>query len=222
MVYGVIKEDLEDIKARYGDARRTEISPVEDEIDLEELIQEFDVSGISKSPAIFDPQKLKAINGAYIRRLSPEDFIKYATPYIRQTCKKEDLNMALMAEILQPRTEVFTDIPEQIDFIDTLPEYDIAMYSHKKMKTNPENSLTSLQAILPALEAVENWNMETIHEAMFELIAKLEVKNGLILWPLRVALSGKQFTPGGGIEIAAILGKEEALARVRKGIEKLS
>ena len=109
-----------------------------------------------------------------------------------------------------------------IDFIDTLPDYDIALYTHKKMKTNPENSLESLKAILPALEAVSDWTQENIHTALFDLIAKLEVKNGLILWPLRTALSGKQFTPGGGVELAYLLGKEETLARIQKGIEKLS
>ena len=130
--------------------------------------------------------------------------------------------MAMMAEILQPRTEVFTDIPEQIDFIDQLPDYDIAMYTHKKMKTNSENSLSSLQAILPTLEKLDDWTAEGVHNAMFALIEELGVKNGLILWPLRVALSGKQFTPGGGIEIAVLLGKEESLRRIQAGIEKLS
>ena len=188
---------------------------------LEELIQEFDVSGISKSPAIFDPLKLKAINGAYIRRLSPEKFVELATPYIRQSCKREDVDMKLLGALLQPRTEIFTEIPEQIDFIDALPEYDTAMYTHKKMKTNSETALVALKAMLPVLEKVENWTMDQIHDALFGLIEEMGVKNGYILWPLRVAVSGKQFTPGGGIELAEILGKEETLARIRKGIEKL-
>lgn len=189
---------------------------------LDELIQEFDVSGISKSPAIFDPIKLKAINGAYIRKMSKEDFIEQALPYIRQGCKKEDLNLDLLAELLQPRTEVFTEIPEQIDFIDTLPDYDIALYTHKKMKTNAETSLEVLKEILPVLENLSDWSLDSINAAMAELVAKLGVKNGYVLWPLRVAVSGKQFTPGGGTEIAELLGKEETLRRIRVGIEKLS
>ncbi len=189
---------------------------------LEELIQEFDVSGISKSPAIFDPAKLKAINGAYIRKLSKEQFIEGALPYIRQSCKKEDLNLDLLAELLQPRTEVYTDIPEQIDFIDSLPDYDIALYTHKKMKTNAETSLTVLKEILPVLENLNDWTLDSINGAMAELVAKLGVKNGYVLWPLRVAVSGKQFTPGGGTEIAELLGKEESIRRVKVGIEKLS
>ncbi len=188
---------------------------------MDELIQEFDVSGISKSPAIFDTQKLKALNGAYIRKLSPEKFIEYAAPYIRETCKREDLDMKLMAELLQPRTELFTDIPEQIDFIDELPDYDIEMYTHKKMKTNSENSLEALKETLPVLEGVSDWTLDNIHNALFALIEKLELKNGRILWPLRVAVSGKQFTPGGGVELAEILGKDETLKRIEIGIEKL-
>lgn len=189
---------------------------------LEELTQEFDISGISKSPAIFDPQKLKAINGEYIRAKSPEEFKKLALPYIRQTCKREDIDIDVLCSVLQPRTELFTDIPEQVDFIDELPDYDIALYTHKKMKTNAETSLEALKAILPVLEAQEEWNTQSIHESLFALIEKLGVKNGYLLWPLRVAVSGKQFTPGGGIELCDILGKEESVARIKKGIEKLS
>ena len=189
---------------------------------LDELVQEFDVSGISKSPAIFDPLKLKAINGAYIRRMSLDHFEEMALPYIRQTCKREDVDTKLIARVLQSRTELFTDIPEQVDFIDALPEYDTALYVHKKMKTNEENSLESLKDVLPVLERLEDWNEESIHKALFDLIAQKGVKNGLILWPVRVAVSGKQFTPGGGIELCAILGKEDSLARIRKGIEKLT
>ena len=189
---------------------------------LPELVQEFDVSGISKSPAIFDVQKLRAINGEYIRRLSPADFLAHAKPYIRQTCKRKDVDLSALCAMLQPRTEVFTDIPEQVDFIDTLPAYDNALYVHKKMKTNQENSLASLKACLPALEAVTEWTLENVHAALFDVIAQLGVKNGVVLWPVRVALSGKQFTPGGGVDLAALLGKEETLARIRKGIAQLS
>ena len=125
---------------------------------------------------------------------------------------------------MQDRTEVFTDIPETVDFLDSLPEYDTALYCHKKMKTNEENSLESLKAVLPVLEAVDeaDWNEETLHDKLFALIGELGVKNGIILWPLRVAVSGKAFTPGGGLEICALIGKTDSVARVKKGIEKLS
>lgn len=191
---------------------------------LEELIKEFDIQGLSKSPAIFDPMKLKAINGKYIKALSPERFADYAVPYIKQSVKREDVNLMEIAELLQARTELFTDIPEAVDFIDVLPDYDIALYTHKKMKTNPENSLDSLKAVLPVLDSIDenDWTIDNIHEKLFELIAEKEVKNGIILWPLRVAVSGKAFTPGGGIEICHIIGKQDSIERIKKGIEKLS
>ncbi len=188
---------------------------------LEELKKEFDISGISKSPAIFDTEKLNYINGEYIRKLSLEEFTEVATPWIRQTVKREDVDLSLIASVLQPRTEVLNQIPEQVDFIDELPDYDLSMYVHKKMKTNEETSLSALEQALSVLEGLEDFSVESIHTALFDLIAKLGVKNGYMLWPIRVAVSGKQFTPGGGIEICAILGKEESLKRIRHGIERL-
>ena len=191
---------------------------------LEEIVKEFDINGLSKSPAIFDPMKLKAINGKYIKALSPEKFAEYAMPYIKESVKRDDVDFMEIAGLLQARTELFTDIPEAVDFIDTLPEYDNALYTHKKMKTNPENSLDSLKAVLPVLESIDekDWTIDNIHEKLFELIAEKEVKNGIILWPLRVAVSGKAFTPGGGIEICHIIGKADSIERIKKGIEKLS
>ena len=189
---------------------------------LEELAEHFDVSGISKSPAIFDPVKLKAVNAAHIKKMDPEKFLELVTPYIRQTVKREDIDIKYIASILQPRVELFNDVPEMVDFIDELPDYDTAMYCHKKMKTNEETSLEALKAVLPVLEAIDEWNAENIHKALFDLIAKLEVKNGWLLWPVRTAVSGKQFTPGGGVELCDILGKEDTIARIKKGIEKLS
>ena len=189
---------------------------------MDELIENFSVSGISKSPAIFDEKKLSWMNGEYIRKMSEEDFAKEAMPYIRKAVKRDDVDFDAICSLLHARVEKFTDIEEQLTFIDELPEYDNELYTHKKMKTNPENSLESLKAILPVLEGVEDWTMDNIHNALFGLIEKLEVKNGIILWPLRVAVSGLPFTPGGGVDLAAILGKDETIARVKKGIEKLS
>ncbi|MEG0615754.1 MAG: glutamate--tRNA ligase, partial [Oscillospiraceae bacterium] len=189
---------------------------------LEELVEEFDISGLSKSPAIFDPVKLKAINAEYIRRLSPEKFLEMALPHIKETVKRTDVDFKVIAEVLQPRTELFTDIPEQVDFIDALPQYDTAIYCHKKMKTDETTSLAALKQALPVLEALGEWNMTTVHEALFGLIETLGVKNGYMLWPVRVALSGKAFTPGGAIEIAEIIGKKDSIERIKKGIELLT
>ena len=184
---------------------------------LEELVKEFDIHGLSKAPAIFDPLKLKAINAKYIKALTPEKFAEYAIPYIKQAVHRQDVDVEYVASLLQARTEVFTDIPEMVDFIDALPEYDNEMYCHKKMKTNLENSLESLK-----LEALDDWSIDSIHDALFGLIEKMGVKNGIVLWPLRVAVSGKQSTPGGGVEIAYIIGKQDTLDRINKGIDKLS
>ena len=179
-------------------------------------------SGEYNEQEIFDDQKLRAINGAYVHKMDPADFEKAAEPYIRQTVKRTDIDLSLLCSVLQNRTEVFSDIPEQVDFIDAMPEYDLEMYRHKKMKTTPETALEALKEALPVLESVEQWDTEHIHEALFAKIADLGVKNGWMLWPLRTAVSGKQFTPGGGVELCAILGKEDTLARVRKAIDALS
>ena len=191
---------------------------------LPELIKEFDISGLSKSPAIFDPLKLKAINAKYIKKLSPEEFERYAAPYVRQTVKREDINISRICQLLQDRTEVLTDIPEKVDFFDTLREYEPELYFNKKNKIDEEKSLQSLKDILPVLEGIDEseWTEENIHDRLFELIAQKEVKNALILLPFRVAVSGKASTPGGGIEISSLIGKADTIDRVKKGIELLS
>lgn len=191
---------------------------------LTELTEEFDIGGISKSPAIFDPQKLRYINSEYIRALSPEAFYEKALPWMRQTVKSETADLRELCTVLQARCEVLGDIPEQVDFIDGVPDYELDLYTSKKMKTTPETSLEALRAVLPVLEALpaDGFTAEAIHTALFALIEQLQVKNGWLLWPIRVAVSGKQFTPGGGIELCAVLGREESLCRVRTAIDKLA
>ena len=188
---------------------------------LKEMVELWDEHFIGKAPAIFDPQKLRYINAEYIRALSPEAFFEKAKPYMDEVVHCE-CDRELLASVLQQRCEVLSDIPEQIDFIDEMPEYELELYTSKKMKTTPETSKEAINALLPALEEVEDWTRDHIHNAAFALIEKLGVKNGYILWPLRVALSGKQFTPGGGIELAAILGKEKSIARLKAAQERLA
>jgi glutamyl-tRNA synthetase len=188
---------------------------------LEDMVKAFSVSGISKSPAIFDNGKLDWINGEYIRAMSAEEFHEKALPWIKKGVKTET-DTKIIAEVLQPRCVKLSDIPEQIDFIDELPEYSTELYVSKKMKTTPENSLEALKAAKPVLEALTDWTKENIHEALFALVSQLGVKNGIVLWPVRVAASGKQFTPGGAVEICVMLGKEESLRRIDCGIELLS
>ncbi len=187
---------------------------------LPELVEEFDISGLSKSPAIFDPMKLRAINGEYIRALSPEKFAEYAEPYIRKSCKG-DFDLKKIASLLQPRTEVLSEIPEQVDFFDEMPSYDLSLYDNKKMKTDRAAALEVLKKALPTLENLSDWSLDGLREALFGLIAEMGVKNGFVLWPVRVAISGKQFTPGGALEIAEIIGKDETLRRMKRSIEML-
>ncbi|MFU0825266.1 glutamate--tRNA ligase [Clostridium sp.] len=191
---------------------------------LEELVKQFDYRNINKSPAIFDTVKLRWMNGEYIKKLPLEEFHKLAMPYYKEVFQDEDmakLDMMKISELLQTRTEVLTDIPEKLPFFKELPDYDIDLYTHKKMKTNAENSLVTLERVLPVLEGLENWTFESLHDAVFKLIAEMEVKNGVVLWPIRTALSGLPASPGGAFELAEILGKEESLRRIRIGIEKL-
>lgn len=187
---------------------------------LEELVESFDYKNINKSPAIFDPDKLRWMNGEYIRKLSTEEFHKAAMPYYEKALKKE-YNLLKVSELLHNRTEVLGEIPEQLDFFDEIPEYSIELYIHKKMKTTYENSLESLEKALPVIEGIEEWTLEALHDKLGALIQEMGIKNGQMLWPIRTAVSGKAFTPGGAYEIAEILGKEETIKRVKIGIEKL-
>jgi len=190
---------------------------------LDELVKEFDIHGLSKSPAIFDPNKMKAINFQWIKNMTHEDFKRTALPYIRQTCES-DVDLDVLADVLQPRTELFTQIPERVDFIDELRDYDTDLYFNKKMKNTPETSLEALKTVLPLLENVkkEDWTLENINRILSDEAEKQGVKAGRILLPVRAALSGKLSTPGGGAELAAIMGKEKTVDRIKKGIEKLS
>lgn len=187
---------------------------------LEDLVKIFDFHNINKSPAIFDPVKLRWMNGEYIKKLTLDEFHTLAMPYYKRVLSK-DFNLMEISELLHTRSEVLSDIPEQIDFIEALPEYNIDLYVHKKMKTNYENSLSSLEACYPVLKELEDFSLEGVRDAVTALIEKLGVKNGVVLWPLRTALSGKKFTPGGAFEIADLIGKEESLKRIEIGIKKL-
>ena len=187
---------------------------------LEEMCKIFDESGISKSPAIFDPLKLRAINAEYIRRLTPEQFRKMADPWIDQAVHRP-IDRDLLCVNLQPRCEVLGEIPEQLDFFDAVLPYGPELYANKKQKTTPETAKTALEALKPVLEGLDAWNKDAIFEACKQLAEKMEVKNGWLLYPLGIALSGKQRTPGGGTDLAAMLGREETLARLNAALAAL-
>ena len=187
---------------------------------LDELIEKFNYKHISKSPAVFDIVKLKWMNGEYLKAMDNEKFYQLAAPYVKEVIKK-DLDLKKIMDLVKTRIEIFPDIKEHIDFFEELPDYDIAMYTHKKMKTNSENSLEILKDVLPVLEAHEDYSVDSIHDLVMEYIGKKGIKNGLVLWPIRTAVSGKQMTPGGAFEIMEIIGKEESIKRIKVGIEKL-
>ena len=188
---------------------------------LPELIEVFDVRGVSKAPAIFDIEKLNYFNSEYIRALTPEEFAQTARPFIRQAVSNESLSVDAIAAILQARCEKLSDIPSMLDFFDKPPEYSTELYIHKKSKTDEEISLNMLRAARAAFEKLPDWTIETIHDAFITLAEKLAVKNATLMWPVRIAVSGKAVTPGGAVEICGILGREETLGRIAAGIEKL-
>lgn len=188
---------------------------------LSELVQAFDIKGISKSPAIFDMEKLKYFNGEYIREMSAEQFHQVALPYIRQTLKNPRIDTFAVSSLLQQRCQQLTELPEKVDFFDALSEYQNEYYVNKKSKTNEEISLEMLTAALPVLEGIDDWNAETVKEALISLAESLEVKNAKLMWPVRIAVSGKMVTPGGAVEICAILGKNETIRRINDGILRL-
>ena len=189
--------------------------------DLEGLIREFDYTRINKSPAVFDMVKLRWMNGEYLKAMDLDKFYEMALPYIKEVITK-DLDLKKIAELVKTRIEVLPDLKEHIDFFEELPDYDIAMYTHKKMKTTSESSLAVLRDLLPLLEASNDYSREGVEAVLMGYIQDKGIKNGQGLWPIRTAVSGKQMTPGGAYEIMEILGKEESLRRVRIGIEKLS
>ncbi len=198
-------------------------SPEDNEeiMSLEELVKKFDYHHMSKSPAVFDYTKLKWMNGEYLKKMDFDEFYAQAKPYIEKVVTK-DYDLRKIAKLVQTRIEIFPDIAEHIDFFEEVPDYDISMYAHKKMKTTPESSLEVLKELLPSLEAQDDYSNDALYQMLTEYVAKKGCKNGYALWPIRTAVSGKQMTPGGATEIMEILGKEESVRRVKAAIEKLS
>ena len=187
---------------------------------LDELIEAFDYHKVNKSPSVFDIQKLKWMNGEYIKAMDNDIFYEKAMPYIKEVIKK-DLDLKKILDMVKTRIEVFPEIGSMVDFFEELPEYSADMYTHKKMKTNTDNSLEVLKELLPSLEETDDYSVDGLHELVFEYIGKKGCKNGQALWPLRTAVSGKQMTPAGAFEIMEVIGKDESIKRIKKGIELL-
>ena len=188
---------------------------------IRELAEVFDLKRISKSPAIFDIEKLTYFNAEYIKAMAPEAFAAAAEPWIRKAVKNPAYDAAAIAALLQQRTEKLSDIPEKLDFFDELPEYSAELFVHKKSKCDEAKALDILQKLAPRLEALSEWTDEAILTLLTDAAAEWGCKNALVMWPLRIAVSGRAVTPGGAVEICRILGRDETLRRVAAAIAKL-
>ena len=189
---------------------------------LDQLVDAFELTGVSKSPAIFDIEKLTHFNALYLRAMAPEEFAKVAEPYIRQAVKDPKLDAAKIAGLLQARCEKLTDIPEKVDFFDALPDYDVNLFANKKSKSTLDSSREMLSAAIGMLANLPSWSEAMIHDSLVGLAEGLGVKNALLMWPVRIAAAGKPVTPGGAVEICHILGREETVRRLKLGLDKLS
>ena len=189
---------------------------------LEELIQAFHIEGLNKSPAIFNMDKLTWFNSEYIRKMPFVDYLEMARPWFDKALESTDIDYEYLAKLMQGRTEVFNRVPDMIAFLKEMPEYDISLYNHKRMKSTPETALNALEFALPIVENISPWEEQSIHDSLINSIKDAGLKNGLVLWPLRIALSGLESTPGGAVEIAYLLGKNESIRRVKNAIEKLN
>lgn len=238
----IMKSQTQKLSKRYGDASFNDFyekgylkeaiinylallgwSPGTDQeiFSLAELEQVFDLKGLSKSPAIFDPVKLRWMNGVYIRNLDSKTFYHYALPYMQQALGETSLDLVKLAELLQSRTEVFNEIPEMIAFLVKLPDFEVDLFTHKKTKTDLSAALDSLRACQKALSNLNVWDKEILKTTLKALTKEMAVKTARVFWPLRIAISGQASTPGGVFDIALLLGQAETLKRVEQGIIRL-
>lgn len=217
---GFLTEAILNYVALLGWSPRGELAEQE-VFSLAELAKAFDLAGMSKSPAIFDIEKLTHFNALYLRAMAPEAFAAVAEPYIRSVVKDKALSVPAIAGLLQARCERLTDIPEKVDFFQELPEYGLDLFTNKKSKTNPAVCKAMLEAAIPLLEGLADWSQEAIHDGLIALAEQLGVKNATLMWPVRIAAAGKAVTPGGAVEICRILGRDETIRRLKLGLAKL-
>lgn len=188
---------------------------------MDELVEAFDIHRLNNSPGIFDVNKLNWMNGQYIAKMDPQEYLRMATPWFDQVLAGKGMDYARLAQLMQSRTEVFNQIPDMVKFLAEMPEYDVALYTHKKMKCDPQVAKENLEMVLPVLEGVTDWTEQNLHDTVMAAIAQAGKKNGAVLWPLRIAISGQESTPGGAFEIAYLLGRDETLRRVQAALAKL-
>ncbi len=189
---------------------------------LSELEEDFHINEISKSPSVFDYDKLNWFNSEYIKKLSDEEFLTNAKKHIDGNLYDKISNVSVLPLMLKARISTFSEIEEKLDFVLGLGEYDLELFVNKKSKANLENAKLALEKVIPALKAKNDWSHNNLLETLGNIALELELKKGTVMWPVRIAISGKLVTPGGAIEILQLLGKEESLTRLEKGLEKLA
>lgn len=214
---GYLKEAILNFIALLGWSPRSE----QEFFTLDELKEKFDLEGLNKAPSIFDTVKLRWFNAEYMRKTSPEAFEALALPWLGKALDPAKIDFHRLSQLLHGRTEVLSDLPGMVSFFAEMPAFSPELYAHKKMKCDAEVAKTALNAMLPVVEGVAPWTEEALHEKLMAAISESGMKNGQVLWPLRVAISGQASTPGGAIEIAYLLGREETLARLRRSIAEL-
>ena len=188
---------------------------------LKELDGIFDLEGLSKSPSFFDYGKMKWFNAEYIRKLTPEQFEEKATPWLARVLDPARFDFKRICELTQARTEVFSQLPGMVDFLAEMPELDMALFTNKKSKSTPETSKTALEFVRPILEGIAYWTEANLHDTVMAAIPQTGMKNAAVLWPLRIAITGRAATPGGAFEMAYLLGKDETMKRLDAAMARL-
>lgn len=189
---------------------------------LPELVEAFDIHRINKSPGIFDPNKLEWMNSQYVAKMDPDKYLAMATPWFDKVLAGKDMDYRRLAQLMQSRTDIFSRIPEKIAFLAKMPEYDTAIFFNKKQKSDEAVAKEVLPLLIPVLEGISDWTEEKIHDVVMENIQAWGRKNGSVLWPMRIAISGQESTPGGAFEIAYLLGKDETISRMKHSLSRLS
>lgn len=188
---------------------------------LSELVENFSLEGINKSPSIFDETKMKWLSGEYIREMSNEEFKSLATEFLKQSKTYGKYDEDKLLALVKSRIQTFGEIPEKLDFLDEFEKYDVALFVNEKQKSSAELAKQILPDIITALSSVESWNNASLFETLVKLSADLGLKKQAVLWIARIAVTGKAATAGGATEIAEILGKQETLRRLEYSLAML-
>ena len=207
---GFVKEAIVNYSALLGWSPKTN----DEKLSLKDLIDSFSLEGISKSPSIFDEEKMKWLSGEYIKAMTDEEFVEKADKFLKESKVYGKYDLKKIASLLKTRIQIFSEIPDKINFLEEFEAFDSSLYFHKKMKTDVEIAKTVLPLARQKIADLKEFTFDSVHDAMMELVSELGVKNGQVFWCVRVAISGKESTPGGVMEIAELLGKEETLRRL--------